>query len=83
VICALALLGTTGCARWSTSSVDSSEAATQATTVQPRKPYEVQLSECDIAGRRYTSLGEISVTVNKTTLFHADPTRERANWKLK
>ena len=32
---------------------------------------------------QYTSLGDVSVTVNKTTVFNKDPTREMVNDKLK
>lgn len=41
------------------------------------------LTEGDISDRPYIVLGDISVTVNKTTLFHADPTKEMVNEKLK
>ena len=33
--------------------------------------------------RRYASLGDVTVTVNKTTIFNADPTREMVNDKLR
>jgi len=40
------------------------------------------ITDRDIVDRRYESLGDISVTVNKTTIFHAEPTREMVNIKL-
>ncbi|MGO8915055.1 MAG: hypothetical protein ACLQJR_04025 [Stellaceae bacterium] len=38
---------------------------------------EVIVTENDITDRPYTSLGDISVTVSKWTIFDADPTREK------
>ncbi len=40
------------------------------------------ITERDVEGRKYESLGDISVTVNKTTVFHPDPTPEMVNQKL-
>jgi len=70
-----------GCATWSSGEV---------TNVRPTS-HEVKqvllervlLTDGDISDRPYTVLGDISVTVNKTTLFHADPTKEMVNKKLK
>lgn len=44
---------------------------------------EVILSEGDITDKKYSVLAELSVDVNKTTLFHPDPTKEAVNEKLK
>ena len=79
----LVLFGTTGCATWSTTSVDTADSAPPATTAQPKRPHEVLLTESDISDRKYSSLGDINVTVNKTTVFHPNPTREMVNQKLK
>jgi hypothetical protein len=69
-----------GCATWSSSSVDN-KAASAATS--PTDPAKVMLTEGDMASRKYMSLGDVSVTVNKTTVFNKDPTREDVNAKLK
>ncbi len=75
-----------GCATWSdshvTTSKDNAEAA-KAAKAAPKTPDQVTLSENDITDRSYTVLGDIKVTVNKTTIFNKDPTREQVNDKLK
>lgn len=91
VAVAAALLS--GCATWSTSSVDqpagakpilASANASQATVaVAPESPTEILVIEGDITDRKYESLGDISVTVNKTTIFHDDPTPELVREKLR
>jgi len=78
VASALLLLG--GCADgWSTSNV--------ARTAEPpraaRSAAEIEIFEGDVADRPYKSLGDVSVTVNKTTVFNADPTREMVNQRLR
>ena len=80
VLAAGVLAALSGCATWSTSSVDRKEAAAAVTATDPAK---VMVTESDMKDRRYVSLGDISVTVNKTTIFNADPTREMVNAKLK
>jgi hypothetical protein len=75
-----------GCATWSTSSVETGEAskAPQTKEVRYRPPAnEIIISENDISERPYQSLGEIEVTVNKTTIFNADPTRAQVDLKLR
>jgi len=71
-----------GCATWSTSSVDSGDRQV-ASVAQPTSPEKVLLTENDITDRKYLSLGDITVTVNKTTLFHSNPTKEQVNQKLR
>ena len=84
---ALAALALTGCATWSTSSVDNSSAdiktTTEATPAQKKAPGQIVITDSDVVDRRYASLGDISVTVNKTTIFHPEPTRELVNDKLR
>lgn len=80
------LLG--GCATWSTSSVDktSSDANTPISTVAAPKmvlPSEVFITDTDIVDRKYSSLGDVTVTVNKTTIFHPEPTPALVNERLK
>jgi uncharacterized protein YbjQ (UPF0145 family) len=70
-----------GCATWSTTSVDATPGAQAAQGAEkaPRAPNlsaAVRVTEQDITDRKYRSLGDISVTVNKTTIFHPDPTKE-------
>lgn len=70
-----------GCSTWSSSEVGNvkqSEAAPVKTA-----PQRIVITEGDITDRAYTVLGDISVTVNKTTIFNADPTREMVNAKLR
>jgi uncharacterized protein YbjQ (UPF0145 family) len=68
-----------GCATWSHSSVDNKAASA---AVQATDPAKVVLSEGDM-NRKYSSLGDVSVTVNKTTIFNRDPTRDDVNAKLR
>ena len=67
------------CATWSTSSVERKD---QATAAKPTNAAGITVSEAD-SNRKYVSLGDISVTVNKTTVFNKDPTRDDVNQKLK
>ena len=76
---AIALLG--GCADgWATTQVTPQVAAAgrQATPVD-----QIQVIEGDVTDRPYKSLGDVSATVNKVTLFNADPTREMVDKRLK
>ena len=72
-------------ATWSTSSVDnknlSSEASTQE-AVSKKEPSQIYLTDQDVVDREYKSLGDITVRVNKTTIFHPNPTRDMVNEKL-
>jgi len=79
---AAAALLLSGCASWSHGSVERSDQQA-AVAARPTSPARVTLTEGDLAGRKYVSLGDLSVTVNKTTVFNADPTREMVNDKLK
>lgn len=74
----------TGCATWSTSDVSPSAAARSAAVTRPaRAPENIIVTERDITDRSYDSLGDVSVTVNKTTIFNADPTPELVNQQLR
>ncbi|EJE50795.1 hypothetical protein PMI14_04579 [Acidovorax sp. CF316] len=82
VLCTAALLG--GCATWSTSSVHHAAPATEATASAPRlSPSQVSITDKDIVDRRYAALGDITVRVNKTTIFHPAPTPELVNDRLR
>jgi hypothetical protein len=80
VVCAMAVLP--ACADgWSTSQVSAKPAGAPARA--PTTADKIQIVEGDITDRPYKSLGDISVTVNKTTIFNADPTREMVNQRLR
>jgi len=80
-----------GCQTWSTSKVElkthSSDAeitSTPTNTEQPIKAAaDIIVTEKDITDQKYKTLADIEVTVNKTTIFNADPTREMVDNKLK
>jgi hypothetical protein len=82
IIGILAVVALSGCATWSTSSVDTKNVSVT-TLAQPTMTEKVQLSDGDIANRKYSSLGDITVNVNKTTIFHPEPTKELVNIKLR
>jgi len=62
--------------------VDKSTAESSA-ALTAKSPEEVKVYETDVAGRRYESLGDVNVTVNKTTIFHPNPTKELVEEKLR
>ena len=72
-----------GCATWSTAYVEGEQEALQQGTVQPTQANKILITEKDITDRPYTSLGDVTVTVNKTTIFHPDPTRKMVNERLR
>lgn len=47
-----------------------------------KDPKQVAVVETDITNRKYHSLGDISVTVSKNTIFDHDPTRDKVNEAL-
>ncbi len=82
ILITLVALVLSGCATWSTTAVDGVAAPVKAAAVQTNAS-DIRLTEADITDRKYEPLGDIAVTVNKTTLFHPDPTKEMVNDKLK
>ena len=80
LVSALAL-SLTGCATWSTSSVDSATADASAAAKTPIE--KILITDNDVVDRSYKSLGDITVTVNKTTIFHPDPTPALVNQALR
>jgi len=78
LLCTLLL---TACGTYSTSS--STPASNAPTGHATKTPDQITLTEDDITNRKYTSLGDISVTVRKTTIFDSDPTKELVNEALK
>jgi uncharacterized protein YbjQ (UPF0145 family) len=77
-----------GCATWSEAEhkpvgqAASQEIASE-TKVDEKKLAAIIVTEGDITDRKYKNLGEISATVNKSTIFHPDPTRELVAEKLR
>lgn len=83
-LCGFVSLALAGCAAtWSTSSVKPTDAARPAAAAPARALADIIITENDINDRPYTVLGDISVDVNKTTIFNADPTRAQADEKLR
>jgi len=79
-----AALALSGCATWSSSSVTPSREGTQLAASRPSKaPSQIILTENDSTNKKYRVLGDISVTVNKTTIFNEDPTRAHVDARLK
>lgn len=78
--CAAVLVA--GCATWSHSTVDNAPKQSAAAPAARTPAAQIAVMESD-AQRKYTSLGDITVTVNKTTVFHPAPTRELVNEALK
>ena len=78
----LILFLTNGCAAtWSYSGIDRPEGASQV-SYEPTKAENITITALDITDKKYKVIGDITATVNKTTVFHADPTRELVNKKL-
>jgi hypothetical protein len=95
VLAAALLLGACG-PTWSTADVEppatGGNTVGDAAALQPEQtaparpktdPAKIIITEADITDRPYKVLGDISVTVNKTTIFDRDPTREVAAQRLK
>jgi uncharacterized protein YbjQ (UPF0145 family) len=69
------------CASWSTASVE--PLAASGPLPVARSADAVIVTENDITDRPYRTLGDITVTVNKTTIFNKDPTREMVAARLR
>lgn len=70
-----------GCSTWSSSSIDAPNGGS-IKTYTPRNISEVVITQNDFKDRPYEVLGDITATVNKTTVFNANPTKEMVNKKL-
>ena len=79
------ILFLSACATWATSDVtavgSTSEVAISDATEY--RPEDIVVTEADISDRKYRALGDIDVTVNKTTIFNAAPTPEKVNDELR
>ena len=75
---------------WSTNSVKLQTNQSDVQTAHlPKSPpvvkklaEDVLVTEQDITDRNYRAIGDLDVSVNKTTIFHDDPTREMVDNKL-
>jgi hypothetical protein len=65
---------------WSTSQVSPQAAAAGRA---PTPVDQIRIIEGDSTDKPYKSLGDVSVTVNKVTIFNADPTREMVDQRLR
>ena len=72
-----------GCATWSTSNVTSSGDSASLSAAPRKAPGQITITENDITNRKYKFLGDIDVTVNKTTIFNQDPTRANVDEQLR
>ncbi|MBL4907669.1 MAG: hypothetical protein JKX94_09490 [Sneathiella sp.] len=81
----LSLFILTGCGTWShTEAKKDGKAVLVATTGEETKnPDDIIISKEDITDKKYTVVAELDVVVNKTTIFHEDPTPELVDVKLK
>jgi hypothetical protein len=69
------------CATWGTASVSNQNNAVAPQVVTA--PMFIAITEGDISDKPYKVIADISVTVNKTTIFNADPTREAVDQMLR
>jgi len=81
----LSILLVSACNTWSTSNVElkTDHSENQVASAPKKLPKDVIVTTNDITNRSYRVLGDIEATVNKTTIFHADPTKEGVNEKLR
>ena len=82
VFAAISSVLVSGCSTWTAGEVTNVRPTTTLETKQT-SPERIMLTDGDITDRPYIVLGDVSVTVNKTTIFHADPTKDMVNEKLK
>jgi|TARA_R110002072_G_scaffold27483_2_gene89394 uncharacterized protein YbjQ (UPF0145 family) len=74
------------CSAWSDSQVTKDGKAVEIASVSETDktdPSKIIITEGDITDKMYSVIGDIEVTVNKTTIFNADPTPEMVNEALK
>ena len=77
-LCVASMFLLASCGTYSTSSVQTPDGKPPPKSVATAKPSgKVIITENNITDRPYVSLGDISVTVRKVTIFDGDPTREK------
>ena len=81
ILSAALLLTLAACSSYSTGNITSPSGAnlgdpvaTQSDSTFPKKPAEILVKTGDVTDRPYDVLGDIEVSVNKTTIFHPSPT---------
>ena len=79
----LLLLSLQACGTYSVSSFNEAPNAPSVSAKVHRTPEQIFITQNDILSRGYTSLGDISVTVRKVTIFDDDPTPDTVNKALK
>jgi uncharacterized protein YbjQ (UPF0145 family) len=92
----VAVLSLAGCATWSSGGMKPAPTTQMATAEKPaaRKTAQrqkidpavvaaIRVTENDITDRPYDVIGDIKVTVNKTTIFNKDPTHEQVDDRLR
>lgn len=77
-----------GCSdTWSNTNIETapgtSGVAAKTATAVKKDPASITVMKSDITDRPYNVIADIEVTVNKTTLFHQDPTPELVDQKLR
>ena len=82
VCIAAVLVSLQGCATWSTATVKSGDDVAPVSVKPSTSPAAIVVTEGDISDRPYVVLGDITATVNKTTIFNADPTPDMVAVKL-
>lgn len=80
ILALTAVLTLTACETWETTSLDTE---TKKVEVQPATADSVVLTSAAFDESKDTKLGDLKVTVNKTTAFHPAPTVEAVEAKLR
>lgn len=81
----LVLLAVTACGHRATHEV-TSEAASTASSVKAvakTDASQIRVTESDITDKKYVTLGDVSVSVSKNTIFDSDPTKAMVEEELK
>ena len=89
--CVMAIAGIvvlSGCSStWSNTSVEPAPGAANSSvptaTATIKDPASIIVTKADITDKPYNVLADIEVTVNKTTIFHPDPTPALVDEKLR
>lgn len=91
ILLVMVLFTLNGCGSWSTTNVkkiervenNTSEDSVVSASKETADATTMLITEEDISDKKYKVLGDIEVTVRKTTIFHKDPTPEMVEEKLK
>jgi hypothetical protein len=85
VLLILLCLGLAGCGTRASSDISApaGAAAPAAKATAHKDPSQIPVLTTDVTDRKYHSLGDISVTVSKNTIFDSDPTPAQVNDELR